>query len=300
MGLDARGNIAAAEIALYIPVLLIGVFLALRHGFKREAGWVFLVVLSIVRIIGGVTHVLSEHDPSNSTERTIYSIMEAAGLSPLLTASLGFLRTVTQYSPLEENTLLTRGLRIVGLIGTIGLALAISGGVSAGDATSQSDLNSALTQRHAGVILFIVMYAGVVGTTIFCWQSRSLILRYRRQLLIGVTATLPFLGIRVLYSVLSSFSPYPLQIVDGQQVLSIPSNSGLGKFSTVSSEWGLYLIMSVLMEYIAVIIYVVVGIITPLGKDAPPVYAKEDGSSESYMMGGSQQQQYPQQQYWQR
>lgn len=47
MGLDARGNIAAAEIALYIPVLLIGVFLALRHGFKREAGWVFLVVLSI-------------------------------------------------------------------------------------------------------------------------------------------------------------------------------------------------------------------------------------------------------------
>ncbi len=76
---------------------------------------------------------------------------------------------------------MTRGLRIVGLIGTIGLALAISGGVSAGDATSQSDLNSALTQRHAGVILFIVMYAGVVGTTLFCWQSRSVILRYRRQ-----------------------------------------------------------------------------------------------------------------------
>ncbi len=104
----------------------------------------------------------------------------------------------------------------------------------------------------------------------------------------------------MLYSVLSSFSPYPLQIVDGQQVLSIPSNSGLGKFSTVSSEWGLYLIMSVLMEYIAVIIYVVVGIITPLGKDAPPDYAKGEGSSESYMMGGSQQQQYQPQQYWQR
>ncbi|KAI0724188.1 hypothetical protein C8T65DRAFT_704103 [Cerioporus squamosus] len=286
MGLDARGSIAAVEIAFYIPVLLVGGFLTFRHGFARKAGWIFLVILSIVRIIGGITHVMSESDPTNSTERTIYSIMEAAGLSPLLMASLGFLRTVTQYS-LEDNNLMTRGLRILGLVGTVGLALAISGGVSAGDATSQSSLNSALDQRHAGSILFVVMYVGAVGLTVMCWQNRDVILRYRRQLLNGVTATLPFLGVRVLYSILSSFAPYPLKIVDGQQELSIPNNSGLGKFTSVSSEWGIYLVMSVLMEYIAVIIYVVVGIMTPLGKDAPPEYVKdeEEAPGQSYAMG---------------
>ncbi|RPD58385.1 hypothetical protein L227DRAFT_505377 [Lentinus tigrinus ALCF2SS1-6] len=282
MGLDARGIISAVEIAIYIPILLIGALLSFRHGFGRQAGWIFLVVLSIVRIIGGVTHILSENNPTNGTDRTIYSIMESAGLSPLMTASLGFLRTVTQYS-LEDNTILSRGLRIVGLVGTIGLALAISGGVSAGDATSQSSLDSATTQRHVGVILFIVMYVGTVGMTFICWQSRYLILRYRRQLLIGITATLPFLGVRVLFSVLSAFAPYPFAIVNGQQVLSAPNNDGLGKFSSVSSEWGIYLIMSVLMEYIAVIIYVVVGIITPLSRDVPD-YDKTEVSSDSYMM----------------
>ncbi|RPD81633.1 hypothetical protein L226DRAFT_555791 [Lentinus tigrinus ALCF2SS1-7] len=283
MYIDARGIIAAVEIAIYVPVLLIGGLLSFRHGFGRQAGWIFLVILSIVRIIGGITHILSENDPTNKTERTIYGIMESAGLSPLMTATLGFLRTVTQYS-LEDNALITRGLRIVGLVGTVGLALAISGGVSTGNATTQSTLHNATTQRHVGVILFVVMYVGVVGLTLLCWQSRYLILRHRRQLLNGITATLPFLAVRVLYSVLSAFAP-PLVIVNGLQVLSAPGDEGLGKFSSVSSEWAIYLVMSVLMEYIAVVIYVVVGIVTPLGRDAPD-YGKAEGSSEPYMMSG--------------
>ena len=113
MGLDARGYIAIVEIVIYVPILFIGLALSFRHGFKRKAGWIMLVILSIsesfylwsesplltasqisVRIIGGITHILSENDPTNSTERTIYTITESAGLSPLLVASLGFLGTV--------------------------------------------------------------------------------------------------------------------------------------------------------------------------------------------------------------
>ena len=47
MGLDARGYISIVEIIIYIPILLIGVVLSLRHGFKRKAGWIMLVILSI-------------------------------------------------------------------------------------------------------------------------------------------------------------------------------------------------------------------------------------------------------------
>ena len=67
-----------------------------------------------------------------------------------------------------------------------------------------------------------------------------------------------------------------------------PSNDGLGKFSSSSSAWGIYLVMSVLMEYIAVVIYAVVGMVTPLSKDVP-TYGKMDVDSESYPIGATSQ-----------
>ena len=51
MGLDARGYIAIVEIIIYIPILLVGLFLSFRHGFKRQTGWIMLVILSISEIL---------------------------------------------------------------------------------------------------------------------------------------------------------------------------------------------------------------------------------------------------------
>lgn len=47
MPLDARGDLSIGEIAFYIVVLPIILPLALRYGFKRKAGWVNLLVLSV-------------------------------------------------------------------------------------------------------------------------------------------------------------------------------------------------------------------------------------------------------------
>lgn len=47
MGLDARGIIAVVEIVIYIPILLLGLLLSLRHGFARKAGWISLVILAL-------------------------------------------------------------------------------------------------------------------------------------------------------------------------------------------------------------------------------------------------------------
>jgi len=73
------------------------------------------------------------------------------------------------------------------------------------------------------------------------------------QLLSGISSALPFLGIRVLYSILSAYST------------STPS---LAKFNRVTGEWQLYL-MSLVLEYIVVLIYMGVGILVPLRKDYP-------------------------------
>ena len=94
---------------------------------------------------------------------------------------------------------------------------------------------------------------------------------------------------RVLYSTLSAFAPSSIAFVDGHQVLVRPSADGLGRFSSASSQWGIYLGMSVLMEYAAVLIYAITGVVTPLQRDIPG-YAKTEvdsprgSSSNAYPM----------------
>ena len=47
MALDKRGDIAVAEVVLYVPILIVSVILIFRHGFTRQAGWIFLLLLSV-------------------------------------------------------------------------------------------------------------------------------------------------------------------------------------------------------------------------------------------------------------
>jgi hypothetical protein len=47
MPLDQRGKISIAEIVFYVPTLFLAFFLTLRHGFRREAGWIYLLIFSV-------------------------------------------------------------------------------------------------------------------------------------------------------------------------------------------------------------------------------------------------------------
>lgn len=46
MGLDGRGILSVVEIIFYIPVLVVSAILVLRHGFKRDLGWIFLFIFA--------------------------------------------------------------------------------------------------------------------------------------------------------------------------------------------------------------------------------------------------------------
>ncbi|KAI0823127.1 hypothetical protein BC628DRAFT_1301588, partial [Trametes gibbosa] len=265
--LDARGIISIVVIVIYIPILCAGVILSMRHGFTRKAGWIYLVILSIIRLIGSITHILSEQNPTNTTYTTIYTIMEAAGTSPLLVATLGFLMTTAQYG-LDQSPQLLQGHRIVSLVALIALILAIVGGTSISSAKTENDLDKANTLRHVGSVLFAIVYAAVVLLTFYCWNHKKLIRTYRRKLLMGISITLPFLAVRVLEGILSAFAPLQFAVENGHVVPTPGNSNALSKFSSQSSAWGIYLFMLILPEYISVVIYAVVGIVTPLKRDA--------------------------------
>lgn len=264
--LDRRGDISIAEIVVYVPVLIVSVMLVLRHGFTRRAGWIFLCILSIIRIVGGITHIVSEQNPSNVTLQIVFATLEGAGVSPLLLATLGFLQTVCQGS-LDDHPLMTRGLRLMGLLGIVALALTIAGGVKAGTATTEANMNSGTNLRHIGVILFAVLFGLVFLMHLFCWSNRERLMRYRRTLLAGISGALPFLAVRVAYTVLSAFAPATRSISPSGQSTLVTSSSPLVKFNSTQGSWVVYLCMSVLPEFLTVLVYLVVGTRIPLQQD---------------------------------
>ncbi|EMD41591.1 hypothetical protein CERSUDRAFT_110168 [Gelatoporia subvermispora B] len=264
--LDARGDISVAEIIIYIPILILSGILVLRHGFARRAGWIFLLILSIIRIAGGITHILLEQKPTNTTLQIVVGIFESSGVSPLLLATVGFLNTVCQES-LDQEPLIEKGLKLLGALGSVALILTIIGGVKQGDAKTASAISSGAKFKHIGVILFGVLYGLIFLAHVFCWSNSGRLMKYRRMMLKGISAALPFLAIRVAYTILSAYSPLTFGFNSEGDKIAETCSGWLCKFNSTSGSWQVYLFMSVATEYVAVIIYTVVGTRVPLQQD---------------------------------
>jgi hypothetical protein len=86
----ARDIVAAIELIFYIPTAILAAIICLRHGFNRSSGWIYTLLLCIVRIAGAVCQFLSRHNHSTNLVET-KTIIDSIGLSPLLLATLGLL-----------------------------------------------------------------------------------------------------------------------------------------------------------------------------------------------------------------
>ena len=122
MGLDARGDISIVIIIAYIPVFIFSLLLSLRHGFSRDAGWVFLLIFSVgqypsvlkkdynyltcatVRIVGGALHIAAEEISPPSIGVYIGAFaLESSGVAPLLLCTTSFLGVMYVRSRLESK-----------------------------------------------------------------------------------------------------------------------------------------------------------------------------------------------------
>jgi hypothetical protein len=92
----------------------------------------------------------------------------------------------------------------------------------------------------------------------------------------AISVALPFLAIRTLYSILSTFSSSTFSTTSTS---TTSDTSDLAKFNLFTGEWQIYLVMDMLMEYAVVIIYSVAALVLPLNED--------------YKFAGSYQDQYP-------
>ncbi|KAG1874149.1 hypothetical protein C8R48DRAFT_693014 [Suillus tomentosus] len=268
MALDTQGILAAVTIAMYIPFLFVSIRLVMKYGMSRGDGWVLLLVFSIIRVLGGALLVAAEDiTPANIGLYIGGYALESSGLSPLLLCTLGLLHSMFQ-TP-DGFSRYNRLFRLLQILGMIALILTITGISNETGSSSSSIWN---TMRRVGVILFCALYIILVGICVHVWTQVGFVMRYRKQLLKAISIALPFLAIRTLYSVLSTFSSDSFSIPGTTE----SNTSDLAKFNVLTGEWQIYLVMDMLMEYAVVIIYAVAGIMLPLNEDYKPADSYQD------------------------
>jgi hypothetical protein len=90
MKLDGRASVSVAELVIYFPALIVATIICARHGFDHSSGWIFALILCLVRIVGACCQLATYQSQSEGLlEATI--ILESIGISPLLLATLGLL-----------------------------------------------------------------------------------------------------------------------------------------------------------------------------------------------------------------
>ncbi len=90
MRLDNHGYVSIVELIVYIPCLILGFMVCLRHGFKRGSGWIFVLILSAIRIAGSICQLLTYNNPTEGLFKAT-AILESIGIAPLLLVVLGVL-----------------------------------------------------------------------------------------------------------------------------------------------------------------------------------------------------------------
>ncbi|KAF8640849.1 hypothetical protein AX17_000497 [Amanita inopinata Kibby_2008] len=232
--LDSRGIVAAAQIGFYVPVAVITVALLIRYALRP-------------RTTDGALIIAAELAQTKSDLYTPAYTLQAAGLAPLMLATVGFIGLVGQHT-YSETPRISHMLRALGLLCLIALGLTIAGDLL-GSPVNPTRGGTGLVLRRVAACVFAVLYIFLVlihfGALSFRWYLRS----YRRKMLLGLFLALPALGARAAYAVLEAWSSSDLY---GRQ----PSpNPTLARVNPATGRLVYYLVLSVIVEFVVTLLY---------------------------------------------
>ncbi|OAL22783.1 hypothetical protein AYO22_06691 [Fonsecaea multimorphosa] len=109
--LDSHGKLSIVEIAVYTPTAFFCLFNTIRYGFRRDAGWIYLLLFCIIKLTGAGMNIDIELGKKENLVTTA-TILNTIALSPLLSATLSFVNgglifwsTRSQYVPMQRTLL---------------------------------------------------------------------------------------------------------------------------------------------------------------------------------------------------
>ncbi|KAF2141550.1 uncharacterized protein K452DRAFT_287515, partial [Aplosporella prunicola CBS 121167] len=200
MTLSYRSGVSVALILLYVPALLIAIFLTVRHGLKRSSGWRFMVIFSLARLLAASFQLATIAHPTNVSLYVGEWVLLGIALSPLELAALGLLSRILESINKSRPTLVTpKHMRLVQLMNTAGAVLGIAGGIRAGH-NNDNGVVVAPTISKVGVALFIASFCCIVVAAVVTWPSVAYAEKGEKRLLCAIGAATPFFLVRVIYT----------------------------------------------------------------------------------------------------
>jgi len=251
--LDQYAKLQIAVLVYFVLALPVAIFVCIRQGFGRHAGWLYLLSLTVIRIIGAILRIVAENKPSLG----IYiaaSIFSAIGLIPLLLCLMGLVKRVNDGTRGTRHP--PRFFQVIHIVTLAALALTIAAASETGS-TSVSTQNLVINLRKAASILFLVVVVATVGLMLQFVPKLGLVHPGDKIIVTLALVAAPFLIVRVIYTVLISWE-----------------NNATFNYTTPNIYVEAF--MQALMEFIVFACLATAGVI------APPI------NSEDYIGGGSQ------------
>lgn len=241
MTLSERNNISIAQIVIYAPSLLIAIWLALRHGFGRNAGWFFLIVFSLARIIGASLQLATIADPTNLSLHIGAATLQNVGLTPLIMVQVSLVgRALGSIRKTAVPFVTEQRLRVVQLVALVGMILSAVGGSDSSQSYASTGVYTVSGTSQAGIGLVIAAYVLLVFSTLLVVSQLSQVEMGEKRLVLAVGLSLPFILVRLIYSAISVFAHNPA-------------------FNQLTGDINVQLGMAVIMEMIVVIIVESIG-----------------------------------------
>ncbi|KAF2651886.1 hypothetical protein K491DRAFT_696113 [Lophiostoma macrostomum CBS 122681] len=251
--LDAHGWVSVVDLIIYDPALVVAALVCFRHGFRKGSGWIYTLVLCLVRIIGSICRLVSINHPSERLITTTF-VLDSVGLGPLLLATMGLLsRFVAFINAHAASRVTTLHFRIIKIVITVGLVLSVVGGIS-GYKTQPDGSIKIPTESKVGVILFIPAFVALILILFVSLPHTAVVPPKERRVPVAVAFAFPFVAVRLLYSILAVYlHNHTFGVLNGSVVV-----------------WAL---MAVVEEFIVVIMYLTLGFLVD------PRNAEDSGSS---------------------
>ncbi|KAI2626601.1 hypothetical protein GGR54DRAFT_591635 [Hypoxylon sp. NC1633] len=242
MALTERNNISIAQIVVFAPALLVATWLAVRHGFGRNAGWLYMILFSLARIIGAALQLATISDPTNTGLYIGALTLQSIGLSPLIMVQLSLIGRALGTLRKSTTSLVTeQRMRLIHLVALVGLILGAVGGSQSSQSIGETGKYTPSSLSQAGIGLMIAAYVLLVLSTIVVATQISSVESGEKRLVLAVGLSLPFILVRLVYSAESILGNNP-------------------DFSQFSGNADIFLGMSVVMEMIVVVIVEGIGL----------------------------------------
>ncbi|KAI9723681.1 MAG: hypothetical protein M1812_000981 [Candelaria pacifica] len=211
----------------------------LRSLYITPLRWLFLIALCLIRIVGGILQLAS--DQSHSTSLIIaVAVLNSLGLNPLIEALLAILKRVNEGIS-EFHGIKPRIFNLFHLPMLLAVGLAAYGGSH----SYQNGVFTTQTTSKVGIAIFAIVTIAATAITVLTLTKLKNISSGERRLLFAAAASIPFIAVRLLYSIISVFTSSKT-------------------FNSITGNVVVYAIMAVLMEFIVIALFLAAGFMAPV------------------------------------